>query len=40
MIRRLLVRDLKPRLLIVIYLAWQKHLFGLRGGVATETETS
>jgi hypothetical protein len=21
-------------------LAWQKHLFGLRGGVATETETS
>jgi uncharacterized membrane protein (DUF2068 family) len=25
---------------IVIYLAWQKHLFGLRGGVATETETS
>jgi hypothetical protein len=24
----------------VIYLAWQKHLFGLRGGVATETETS
>jgi len=23
----------------VIYLAWQKHLFGLRGGVATETET-
>ena len=24
---------------IVIYLAWQKHLFGLRGGVATETET-
>jgi uncharacterized membrane protein (DUF2068 family) len=23
---------------IVIYLAWQKHLFGLRGGVATETE--
>ena len=22
---------------IVIYLAWQKHLFGLRGGVATET---
>ncbi|HEX3629022.1 MAG TPA: DUF2127 domain-containing protein [Candidatus Dormibacteraeota bacterium] len=25
---------------IVLYLAWQKHLFGLRGGVATETETS
>ena len=25
---------------IVIYLAWQKHLFGLRGGGATETETS
>ena len=25
---------------IVIYLAWQKHLFGLRGGVATETETT
>ena len=25
---------------IVIYLAWQKHLFGLRGGVATETEIS
>jgi uncharacterized membrane protein (DUF2068 family) len=25
---------------IVIYLAWQKHLFGLRGGVATETEGS
>ena len=25
---------------IVIYLAWQKHLFGLRGGIATETETS
>jgi uncharacterized membrane protein (DUF2068 family) len=25
---------------IVIYLAWQKHLFGLRGGVGTETETS
>ena len=25
---------------IVVYLAWQKHLFGLRGGVATETETS
>jgi uncharacterized membrane protein (DUF2068 family) len=25
---------------IVIYLAWQNHLFGLRGGVATETETS
>ena len=25
---------------IVIYLAWQKHLFGLRGGVRTETETS
>ncbi|TME74522.1 MAG: DUF2127 domain-containing protein, partial [Chloroflexi bacterium] len=25
---------------IVIYLAWQKHLFGLRGGVATETEKS
>lgn len=25
---------------IVIYLAWQKHLFGLRGGVATETERS
>ena len=25
---------------IVIYLAWQKHLFGLRGGVVTETETS
>jgi uncharacterized membrane protein (DUF2068 family) len=25
---------------IVIYLAWQKHLFGLRGGVTTETETS
>jgi uncharacterized membrane protein (DUF2068 family) len=24
---------------IVIYLAWQKHLFGLRGGIATETET-
>ena len=24
---------------IVIYLAWQKHLFGLRGGVATETTT-
>lgn len=24
---------------IVLYLAWQKHLFGLRGGVATETET-
>ena len=24
---------------IVIYLAWQKHLFGLRGGVATETES-
>jgi len=24
---------------IVIYLAWQKHLFGLRGGVTTETET-
>ena len=23
---------------IVIYLAWQKHLFGLRGGVATETK--
>lgn len=22
---------------IVVYLAWQKHLFGLRGGVATET---
>ena len=25
---------------IVIYLAWQKHLFGLRGGIATETQTS
>jgi uncharacterized membrane protein (DUF2068 family) len=25
---------------IVIYLAWQKHLFGLRGGVETETQTS
>jgi uncharacterized membrane protein (DUF2068 family) len=25
---------------IVLYLAWQKHLFGLRGGVATETEAS
>jgi uncharacterized membrane protein (DUF2068 family) len=25
---------------IVIYLAYQKHLFGLRGGIATETETS
>jgi uncharacterized membrane protein (DUF2068 family) len=25
---------------IVIYLAWQKHLFGLRGGVRTETATS
>jgi uncharacterized membrane protein (DUF2068 family) len=25
---------------IVLYLAWQKHLFGLRGGVRTETETS
>ncbi len=25
---------------IVFYLAWQKHLFGLRGGVATETTTS
>jgi uncharacterized membrane protein (DUF2068 family) len=25
---------------IVLYLAWQKHLFGLRGGVATETATS
>jgi uncharacterized membrane protein (DUF2068 family) len=25
---------------IVIYLAWQKHLFGLRGCVATETERS
>ncbi|HYM50002.1 MAG TPA: DUF2127 domain-containing protein [Candidatus Limnocylindrales bacterium] len=25
---------------IVIYLAWQKHLFGLRGGRATETEKS
>jgi len=25
---------------IVIYLAWQKHMFGLRGGVRTETETS
>ena len=25
---------------IVIYLAWQKHLFGLRGGIRTETETS
>jgi uncharacterized membrane protein (DUF2068 family) len=25
---------------IVIYLAWQKHLFGLRGGVETETATS
>jgi uncharacterized membrane protein (DUF2068 family) len=25
---------------IVLYLAWQKHLFGLRGGVATETTTS
>ena len=25
---------------IVLYLAWQKHLFGLRGGIATETETS
>lgn len=25
---------------IVIYLAWQKHLFGLRGGIETETETS
>lgn len=24
---------------IVIYLAWQKHLFGLRGGVDTETAT-
>jgi uncharacterized membrane protein (DUF2068 family) len=24
---------------IVIYLAWQKHLFGLRGGVSTETGT-
>jgi uncharacterized membrane protein (DUF2068 family) len=24
---------------IVIYLAWQKHLFGLRGGVSTETTT-
>ena len=24
---------------IVLYLAWQKHLFGLRGGVATETES-
>ena len=24
---------------IVIYLAWQKHLFGLRGGVATEIES-
>jgi uncharacterized membrane protein (DUF2068 family) len=25
---------------IVVYLAWQKHLFGLRGGTGTETETS
>jgi len=25
---------------IVVYLAWQKHLFGLRGGIATETEKS
>ena len=25
---------------IVIYLAWQKHLFGLRGGIETETEKS
>lgn len=25
---------------IVLYLAWQKHLFGLRGGVATETAAS
>lgn len=25
---------------IVIYLAWQKHLFGLRGGVTTETVRS
>ncbi len=25
---------------IVLYLAWQKHLFGLRGGVETETATS
>jgi len=24
---------------IVIYLAWQKHLFGLQGGVETETAT-
>ncbi|MDQ6882780.1 MAG: DUF2127 domain-containing protein [Candidatus Dormibacteraeota bacterium] len=24
---------------IVLYLAWQKHLFGLRGGVETETPT-
>jgi len=24
----------------VIYLAWQKHLFGLRGGIETETEKS
>ena len=23
---------------IVVYLAWQKHLFGLRGGVATEVD--
>jgi uncharacterized membrane protein (DUF2068 family) len=25
---------------IVVYLAWQKHLFGLRGGIETETEKS
>ncbi|HEY0492542.1 MAG TPA: DUF2127 domain-containing protein [Candidatus Dormibacteraeota bacterium] len=24
---------------IVVYLAWQKHLFGLRGGIDTETAT-
>jgi uncharacterized membrane protein (DUF2068 family) len=34
------VSILAANVAIVVYLAWQKHLFGLRGGVATETETS
>ena len=40
--RQTLVRIgiLAANVAIVIYLAWQKHLFGLRGGVSTETEIS
>jgi len=34
------IRFLVINVAIVIYLAWQKHLFGLRGGIETETEKS